>query len=326
MDGVTCVGGTLVDILARPVTMMPNPGRVELVDEMRLAPGGCAVNAASALTRLGVPARLVGRIGRDGLGDFLVRTLVERGIEVDCLVRTDTGTSASMVFVSPGGERCLLHTLGAMGTFDEADIDWALAARSRVFFIAQFGLLGQFDWSAASALARARDGGMLTALDTVWDATGRLSDKVAPCLPLLDYFLPSYDEAKDITGLTDPRAMARFFLDRGVGTVGIKLGQDGCYLLGPEGKEVTVSAFPVTAVDATGAGDAWCAGFITGVLSGRDLAEAGRLANAVAACCVTALGAYDGIRPMAETLAFMAGASQPESASSGLSDTGTPTR
>lgn len=315
MDGVTCVGGTVADILARPVRVMPNPGRVELVDEMRLAPGGCAVNSASALTRLGVPARLVGRIGRDGLGDFLVRTLVDRGIDVAGLAPTDTGTSASMVFVFPGGERCMLHTLGAMGTFDATDIDWSLAARSRVFFVAQFGLLGRFDWSAASALERARDCGMLTALDTVWDATGRLSDKVAPCLPLLDYFLPSYDEAKHITGLTDPRAMARFFQDRGVGTVGIKLGEDGCYLRGTEGEEVTVSAFPVAAVDATGAGDAWCAGFIAGVLSGRDLAEAGRLGNAVAACCVTALGAYDGIRAMAETLAFMAGASQPESAS-----------
>jgi sugar/nucleoside kinase (ribokinase family) len=215
-----------------------------------------------------------------------------------------------MVFVSPDGERCLLHTLGAMGTFDSTDIDWSLAARSRVFFVAQFGLLGRFDWSAASALARARGSGMLTALDTVWDATGRLSDKIAPCLPLLDYFLPSYDEAKDITGQTDPRAMARSFQDRGVRTVGIKLGKDGCYLRAPDGEEVTVSAFPVAAVDATGAGDAWCAGFIAGVLSGRDLVEAGRLGNAVAACCATALGAYDGIRTMAETLAFMAGAAQ----------------
>jgi sugar/nucleoside kinase (ribokinase family) len=307
MDGVTCVGGTLADILARPVGAMPNPGRVELVDEMRLAPGGCAVNSASALTRLGVPARLIGRIGRDGLGDFLVRTLVERGVDVAGLAPTDTGTSASMVFVSADGERCLLHTLGAMGTFDSTDIDWSHAARSRVFFVAQFGLLGRFDWSAASALARARQSGMLTALDTVWDATGRLADKVGPCLPLLDYFLPSYDEAREITGLTDPRLMASSFQDRGVGTVGIKLGQDGCYLRGKDGEEITVPGFPVTAVDATGAGDAWCAGFIAGVLSGRDLAESGRLGNAVAACCVTALGAYDGIRTMAETLVFMGG-------------------
>jgi sugar/nucleoside kinase (ribokinase family) len=313
MDGVTCVGGTLADILARPVREMPKPGRIELVDEMKLAPGGCAVNSASALARLGVPVRLVGRIGRDGLGDFLAQTLAERGVDIAGLARTDTGTSASMVFVAPGGERCLLHTPGAMGTFDSADIDWSLAARSRVFFVAQFGLLGRFDWSAPSALARARDSGMLTALDTVWDASGKLSDKVAPCLPLLDYFLPSYDEARDITGLTDPGAMARSFQDRGVGTVAIKLGEDGCYLRGPTGDEVTVPPFKVAAVDTTGAGDAWCAGFIAGILAGSDLAEAGRLGNAAAACCVTALGAYDGIRDMAETLAFMAVTGRPDS-------------
>ncbi len=307
MDGVTCVGGTLADILARPVKGMPAPGRIELVDEMRLAPGGCALNAASALSRLGVTARLVGRIGRDGLGDFLVRTLVGRGVDVAGLTPSDTGTSASMVFVFPGGERCILHSPGAMGEFGSTDIDWSLAARSQVFFVAQLGLLGGFDWSVASALEMARDRGMITALDTVSDASGRLADKVAPCLPLLDYFLPSYDEAKAITGLTDPGAMARFLQDRGAGTVGIKLGEDGCLLRGPQGREITVPAFRVTAVDATGAGDAWCAGFIAGVLSGRDLADAGRLGNAVAACCVTALGAYQGIRPMAETLAMMAG-------------------
>ena len=295
MDGVTCVGGTLADILARPVGAMPNPGRVELVDEMRLAPGGCAVNSASALTRLGVPARLIGRIGRDGLGDFLVRTLVERGVDVAGLAPTDTGTSASMVFVSADGERCLLHTLGAMGTFDSTDIDWSLAARSRVFFVAQFGLLGRFDWSAASALARARQSGMLTALDTVWDATGRLADKVGPCLPLLDYFLPSYDEAKEITGLTDPRLMASSFQDRGVGTVGIKLGQDGCYLRGKDGEEVTVPGFPVTAVDATAAGDVFCGSLAVSLVEGRSLTEGVQFASAAAAIAVTRLGAQPSI-------------------------------
>jgi sugar/nucleoside kinase (ribokinase family) len=309
MNGVTCVGGTLVDLLARPVKGMPEAGRIELVDEMRLAPGGCAANASSALARLGVAVRLIGRVGRDGLGDFLVKTLVERGVDVTGLARIETGTSASMVFVLSDGERCLLHTPGAMGTFDSTDIDWSLAARSQVFFVAQLGLLGRFDWSAPDALGRARSSGMVTALDTVWDATGKLPEKIAPCLPLLDYFLPSYDEAKEISGLTDPAAMARSFQDRGAGTVAIKLGGAGCYLRGRDGKEMTVPAFNVAAVDATGAGDAWCAGFIAGVLSGRDLAESGRLGNAVAACCVTALGAYDGIRDMADTVAFMTGQS-----------------
>jgi len=103
--------------------------------------------------------------------------------------------------------------------------------------------------------------------------------------------------------------MARSFQERGAGTVAIKLGGAGCYLRGRMAKEMTVPAFNVTSVDATGAGDAWCAGFIAGVLSGRDLAESGRLGNAAAACCVTALGAYDGIRDMADTVAFMTGQS-----------------
>ena len=74
MDGVTCIGGTVADLLARPVGAMPDPGRLTLVDEMRLAPGGCAVNSASALARLGVPARLIGRKETGGLIEILLLT------------------------------------------------------------------------------------------------------------------------------------------------------------------------------------------------------------------------------------------------------------
>ncbi len=308
MDGVTCVGGSLVDLLARPVVGMPAPGRIELVDALQLAPGGCAVNSASALARLGVPVRLIGRVGRDGLGDYLVRTLIERGLDVTGLAATDAGTSASVVFVFDGGERSVLHAIGAMRTFSERDIDWSIAGRSRILFVAQFGLLGEFDWTAASVLAEARARGMATAMDTVWDASGRLPEKLAPCLALLDYFLPSYDEARQVTGLDEPSAIARALQARGVGTVAVKLGEAGCFVRDAEGTEARIPAFRVDAVDATGAGDAWCAGFLAALLDGESVAQAGRLGNAVAACCVTALGAYEGIRTRSDTLAFMAAA------------------
>jgi sugar/nucleoside kinase (ribokinase family) len=305
--GVTCIGGTVVDLLVRPVEALPRPGRVELVDEMLLAAGGCAVNSSSGLVRLGVPARFIGRVGRDGLGDFLLGALEGRGVEVDGARRDPTlGTSASVVFVFPDGERCMLHTLGAMAAFDADDIDWGVAARSRILFVAQFGLLGRFDRTAPGALLRARQLGMLTAMDTVWDPTGALAEKVAPCLPLLDCFIPSYDEAKVLTGLDDPPAMAAHFHAAGVRTVAIKLGERGCYVSETGGTAAWIPGYRVVPVDATGAGDAWCAGFLAALLEGGDIADAGRLGNAVGACCVTAMGAYDGIRSMAETRAFMA--------------------
>jgi len=304
--GVTCVGGMVVDLLAVPVNQVPAPGRLELVKEMKLAPGGCAVNSSSALGKLGVPSAVIGKIGTDGLGDYLLKVLNERGVNTAGVRRAEAvGTSASMVLVFPDGERAFVHTPGAAGIFSAVDIDWDVAAQSRIFFIAQALLLPAFDGEpSAGALRKARERGMLTALDTVWDATGAWMEKIGPCLPHLDYFLPSYDEAKALSGLSEPPEMARFFMSEGAGTVAIKLAEKGCYVATAK-QEWWVSGFKVDAVDATGAGDAWCAGFFAGLLKGLPLQEAARLGNAAGALCVTGLGAYAGIRDYGATVAFM---------------------
>lgn len=305
-EGVVCVGGALVDLLARPVPRLPAPGRLELAEEMRLVPGGCAVNAASGLARLGMPVWLVGKVGEDDLGRYLAETLVRRGVQVEALRRTPAAaTSASMILVAPDGERAIVHSLGATATLSPADVDWEAVGGARALFIAQALLLGGFDGEpAARVLSEARARGMFTAMDTVWDASGAWMEKLAPALPHLDYFLPSYDEARALSGQDEPAMQARFFRDRGVRTVAIKLGVEGCYLADGS-RDVRVPALPVEAVDATGAGDAWCAGFLAGLLRGMELEQAGWLGNAVGACSVTALGAYDGIRGLDETLAFM---------------------
>ncbi|HLV80349.1 MAG TPA: PfkB family carbohydrate kinase, partial [Chthonomonadaceae bacterium] len=85
----------------------------------------------------------------------------------------------------------------------------------------------------------------------------------------------------------------------------LKLGERGCYIRAAEGTEITLPALPVQAVDALGAGDAFVAGFLAGVARGWDLERCARFANAVGACCVTALGATTGIKSFAETLAFL---------------------
>ena len=306
LDGVTCVGGLTADVLAIPVHAFPAPATQELTDQIRLAPGGCAANAASALARLGVPARLIARTGDDAVGDFLRQVLSQRGVDVSGLRRTsDAGTSASVVFVMENGERCMLHAVGSMRAFSEDDIDWDVAARSGIFFVAQALQLPAFDGEPMrAALERARSLGMRTAMDVGWDTTGAWSRRIEACYPLLDYFVPSWNEAQKMTGESEPTAMCRFFRDRGVGTVAIKLGAEGCHISGPDG-EFHVASFPVPVRDTLGAGDAWCAGFMAGVLRGMPLAEAGRFANAVGACCVSSNGSYDGIRSMADTLAFM---------------------
>jgi sugar/nucleoside kinase (ribokinase family) len=127
---------------------------------------------------------------------------------------------------------------------------------------------------------------------------------VEPALPHLDFFLPSVAEARKISGEEEPSRIAAFALARGVKALGLKLGDEGCYLRSRD-VEVTIPPFQVVAQDATGAGDSWVAGFLTGILHGWDLAEVGRFANAVGAMCVTRIGATTGIGTIAETQDFM---------------------
>ena len=305
---VVCVGGITADLLARPVDELPQFGRLSLVDSVTFTPGGCAHNCASALARLGTAVRLVGRIGPDPLGAAIVPMLGARGVITDGVaVSPDVGTSATLGFVAADGERAFVHTIGANGRIDAADLDWDAAAASRILFVGMFGLLGSFDDQVPAVLAEARSRGLRTALDTVWDPTGALPVKVRPCLPYLDYFLPSHAEAEAITGLVDPPEIVASLRAHGVGVVVIKLGRDGCYVADADGGQV-VPGFEVEQVDATGAGDAWCAGFLRGLLEGSSPLEAARLGNAVGACCVQAVGAYDGIRSYADTRAFMGAA------------------
>jgi sugar/nucleoside kinase (ribokinase family) len=165
--------------------------------------------------------------------------------------------------------------------------------------------MGKFDGEpTAEVVRRAREIGVITCLDTVWNSAIDPLPVLDPCLPHLDYFLPSIDEAGLLTGLQSPADVAAFFLDKGVGVVGLKLGDEGCWIQDSQ-RRLHVPAYEVAAVDTSGAGDAWVAGFLAGLLEGWDLEEAGRLGNAMGAMCVTAIGTTPGLRNMEDTLTFM---------------------
>jgi sugar/nucleoside kinase (ribokinase family) len=130
--------------------------------------------------------------------------------------------------------------------------------------------------------------------------------KVGPCLPYVDYFLPSLAEARALAGgIEEPADIARFLIDAGAKVVALKMGERGSYLRSADGTAFSEPVFQVPVVDGLGSGDAYVAGFLAGVLRGWDLPRCARFATAVGACCVTALGATTGVGSFDETLAFI---------------------
>jgi len=303
---VICLGIMVADVLARPVKRLPARGTLDVVERMELHTGGCAVNTGIALAKLGVRTAVMGKVGEDGFGDYIINTLHRYHIDTAGVLRDRVAnTSATMVMIGPDGERSFIHYLGANAELRAVDIDLALAARGRILHIAGHNLMSKFDGAdAATILQAARQRGVATSLDTAWDSTGRWFSLIEPCLPHIDYFVPSFEEASRIAGRSDPAEVARFFLDYGMKLVALKMGDQGCYVT--DGHEaVRLLAYSVTPVDTTGAGDAFAAGFLAGIIQGWDLERTARFANAVGAMCVTAIGATSGVKSLDETMAFL---------------------
>lgn len=306
MFEVTCLGILVADVVGKPIDTYPERGRLNLVERMELHSGGCAANTGVSLAKIGVKTAVIGKVGNDGFGDFLVQVLQKHGIDTRGVKRDEKeATSATMVMVHSDGERSFIHYIGANAALRLDDVDMDIVRQSKVLHIAGALVMPGIDGEpTAELLRRAKEMGIITSFDTVWNTSSGWMDTVRPCLPYVDYMIPSIEEAKMLTGREQPEDIAQVFLDHGVKVVGLKMGERGCYIRTHDTR-IALPRYEVHAVDALGAGDAFAAGFLTGVVKGWDLEQTGRFANAVGALCVTALGATTGVRSLEATLEFM---------------------
>ena len=303
---VLCLGILVADVVAKPIEEMPGKGKLQLVDVMELHTGGCAGNTGYALSKLGISTGLMGKVGTDGFGDFVIRQMEDAGLDTRGIKRTKSvNTSATMVMVSADGERTFFHYLGANAELCYGDLDFDIIKEASILHVAGAFLMPGFDGEpTAAVLKQAQKWGITTSLDTAWDSKGNWMNTLKPCLPHLDIFMPSIEEARMITRREEPSEIAELLLSYGIGTVALKMGEQGSYIRTSDW-EMSVPIYRVDAIDATGAGDAFAAGFLAGVSSGWDHKRAARLANAVGACCTTAMGATAGVRNLHETLELM---------------------
>jgi len=303
---VVCLGILVADLWSRAVDEWPQRGRLSLVDEIGIGIGGCAANTGIGLRKLGARVSVVGAVGQDGLGDFVIGALQAAGIDSSHIVRVEqAGTSATIILIDNAGERTFIHHIGANACLKPEQIDLDLIRNTQILHYAGALLMPGFDGEpAASVLRQARKAGVTTCVDSAWDHTGRWMTVLEPVLREADIFLPSISEAEQLTGRSEPADIAAALLDLGIKTVALKMGESGCYVRTAD-VELKLPAYPVEVVDGTGAGDAFVAGFLLGTLRGWDLERTARLANAVGAMCCTATGTTRGVRGLDETIRFL---------------------
>ncbi len=308
MFDIACIGILVADVISKPVDSITERGKLRFVDSIKLYNGGCAMSAAIDLAILGSKTAIIGKIGSDGFGGYLKSILEKHAVNTGGLVVSEgTDTSASVVLVDSGGERTFLHCKGANDEFTDIDVDFNIISDSRIVFVAGTMLMNKFDGEpCARVLKKAKEMGRITALDTAWDDSCRWMKVLEPALPYVDYFLPSVEEARELSGETQPSKMADKFFDCGVKHVVIKLGSEGCYCR-PEREHqgIFLPTFETKAVDTTGAGDSFCAGFLHGIAIGKSIEEACVIGNAVGSHCVRSVGATTGIKPYSEIERFI---------------------
>ncbi len=184
MNEITCIGILVADLVGRPIDRFPEKGKLMLVPEMELHAGGCAHNTGVDLKKLGEEVKVVGKVGRDGLGEFMINSLRVHGIDTGGISEDDEyHTSATMVIVDGQGERTFLHYPGANRGLREKDIEDSFLSSSQIVHIAGSFLMPGFDGEeTARVLERAKNLGALTSLDTAWDDTGKWLSTIKPAL------------------------------------------------------------------------------------------------------------------------------------------------
>jgi sugar/nucleoside kinase (ribokinase family) len=290
--GALCAGVHVLDVLVRPVERIPEGQGGELVEQIRITAAGSAGGTALVLARLGAQVKSAGAIGTDAAGDMLLALLEREGVDTRLLARRDdVQTSASVLPIRPSGERPAFHVVGANGSFGPDDLPAdEIEAATHLHLGGPEFMGGE---AAAPLLARAREHGVITSADMLAPGEPGLLDWIGPAVAELDYFLPNDDQVLALTGADDLEAGCRALLDRGAGCVAATCGADGALVVDEDGADL-VPAFEVEAVDTTGCGDAFSAGFLRGLSLGRDRREAARLGCAAAAMVAQGLGTDHG--------------------------------
>ena len=303
---VVCAGVLVADHLCTPIDHVPAAGELVAVDELVLNIGGCAANAAMALAKLGVDVGICGKVGDDTFGRFVADTLREAGVDVRGLaVDADHATSQTLIVNVKGQDRRFIHSFGANKGLAAADLDPLLDLRPKVVYVGGYLILPGLDAEAlAERFARARKGGAITMLDVCTPGPGDYLKDLRPVLSETDVFLPNADEAALILGEPDPLRQAEAFHAMGARRVVITCGDRGSVVVS-DALKARVGTYPIDFVDGTGGGDSFDAGYIAGLLSGLDEAGCLKLASAVGASCVRAVGTTAGLFTRPEADAFI---------------------
>jgi ribokinase len=270
-------------------------GEETFVKGLTISPGGSAANTIVGLARLGVNTGYIGKIANDSEGKYILNDLRIEKVNVKGIDITKKGRSGVCIgFVDDFGERSLYIDPGVNDNLTYKEINQDYVESSKFVHLTSF--VGNIPFRAQKFIVKnlkieiTMDPGELYARKGI--------NEIKPILKKTFVFLPNENEIRILTN-QNYKIGAKELIKLGISIIAVKLGHKGCYVT--NGKEdYLIPPLKKKAKDSTGAGDAFCSGFIYGLLHGRDIYECGRLGNFIASCCVEKYGARTGLPTKSE--------------------------
>jgi len=279
---------------------LPQMGETLTAHSYVTAFGGKGANQAVAASRLGARVRMIGAVGRDTTGEAMRHNLESQGIDITGIKSVDVPSGIAMINVAASGDNTIVVYPGANASVHP---DWVRQNEESIRASSCLVMQLEVPIEAVLEAARiARDAGVPILLNPA--PARELPDELLAACSIIT---PNQTELRLLAGVDDMEAGARIMLDRGIEAVVVTLGKEGCLYMDEHGS-FTVPSFPVSAVDATAAGDSFN-GALAARLSGRRGqamdADDLRFCNAAGALAATKLGAQPSIPTLAEVTAFM---------------------
>jgi ribokinase len=292
-------GALNVDKLYK-VNMIAREEEESFVIDFEEAPGGSAANTVVGLARLELKTGYIGKLAEDREGGLLLNDFRKEKVDTRGTIISKKGRSGIVMgFIDGRGERALYVAPGVNDLLESKEINLDYAADTEFLHLTSF--VGEKPFEAQKRLMD-----QISDVKISFDPGALYARKsltsLKPIIKRAFVMLPNENEIRLLTG-KDYEGGSKTLIKEGVEVVAVKLGERGCYVT--DGKERhLVEPYEKKIVDTTGAGDAFCAGFLYGVVKSRDLYECGRLGNFVAACCISKMGARTGLPRLSDLRDF----------------------
>ncbi len=279
-------GALNVDKLYK-VNKIAHPDEESIVNDFSESCGGSAANTIVNLARLGLEAGFVGKLAEDREGELHLKEFEKCGVDVRGIIRTGVGRSGSAIgFVDKEGERALYIDPGVNDKVKIEEIDFDYVEEAEYLHLSSF--VGEESFNTQIEIVKKLENSVKVSIDPGIIYARKGLDTLRPIIENTSVFLPSKKELDILIG-EDYEKGAKEILKLGPEIVAVKLGGEGCYVTDGE-KEFLLEPYEMEVVDTTGAGDAFSAGFLYGLVKGKSLRNSGKIGNLVASRCINQMG------------------------------------